>query len=86
MNCLVPQDPNIRIMAQKRNYSQSSYVLEYEQTDVRPAPATLELWRGRLFWLGAIVLLMLMLKGIARRRSGLESMHPELTQEPAVHP
>ena len=30
VNCLVPSDPRIRIEAQKRNYSQSSYELDYE--------------------------------------------------------
>ncbi len=31
VNCLVPQDPDIRITAQKRNYQQSFYELEYTQ-------------------------------------------------------
>jgi hypothetical protein len=31
VNCLVPSDPVIRIIAQKRNYQQSFYELNYEQ-------------------------------------------------------
>ena len=29
VNCVVPRDPNIRIVAQKRNYGQSSYELDF---------------------------------------------------------
>jgi hypothetical protein len=32
MNVLVPQDPGIRILAQKRNEQQSAYELDYQQT------------------------------------------------------
>jgi hypothetical protein len=32
VNCLVPQDPDIRVIAQNRNYSQSRYELDYAQT------------------------------------------------------
>lgn len=52
VNCLVPRDPNIRLAAQDRNYSQSLYQLEYEQTDVRSGPPPFA------SWLGAIVLLI----------------------------
>jgi len=31
VNCLVPNDPDIRIIAQNRNYQQSFYELNYEQ-------------------------------------------------------
>jgi hypothetical protein len=31
VNCLVPREPNIRIAAQRRNYTQSHYELDYEQ-------------------------------------------------------
>jgi hypothetical protein len=35
VNCLVPRDPDIRIAAQSRNYSQSHYEMEYVQADGR---------------------------------------------------
>ena len=35
VNCLVPRDPDIRIVAQKRNYSQSFYELDFEQAGSR---------------------------------------------------
>jgi hypothetical protein len=32
VNCLVPTDPDIRITAQRRNYAQSVYRLDYRTT------------------------------------------------------
>lgn len=58
VNCLVPRDPHIRIASQNRNYSQSHYELDYEETDVRAAPFFLGLWSGRLIWLSPIALLL----------------------------
>jgi hypothetical protein len=52
VNCLVPRDPEIRIAAQRRNYGQSWYRLEYTQADVG-------LWRaGGLVWVSPIGLLV----------------------------
>jgi hypothetical protein len=39
VNCLVPRDPEIRIRAQNRNYSQSFYELDF--TDTSSAPVSL---------------------------------------------
>jgi len=58
VNCLVPRDPHIRILAQIRNYSQSRYQLEYLQTDVRSDSLFPALWTGRLFWLIPLALLL----------------------------
>jgi hypothetical protein len=58
VNCLVPGDPDIRITAQNRNYSQSRYELEYVRTDVRAQPLLLALWSGRLGWLSPLALLL----------------------------
>jgi hypothetical protein len=44
VNCLVPQDPNIRILAQNRNESQSVYLLDYEQTEKRSRFGFLKSW------------------------------------------
>ena len=49
VNCLVSRDPDIRIMAQKRNYTQSFYQLDYVQAGVRS---------GRKDWLGPAALLL----------------------------
>jgi hypothetical protein len=35
VNCLVPRDPHIRILAQKRNYSQSRYELDFTHEGAR---------------------------------------------------
>jgi hypothetical protein len=50
VNCLVPRDPDIRIAAQKRNYLQSVYQLEYVQAGVSSASGGA--------WLGALALAM----------------------------
>jgi hypothetical protein len=41
VNCLVPRDPDIRIVAQKRNYSQSVYELDFVQGALRSNPQSL---------------------------------------------
>ena len=56
VNCLVPRDPSIRIVAQRRNYSQSFYRLEYEDTGA--GSGALPEWSGGLIGLGAIGLLL----------------------------
>jgi hypothetical protein len=44
VNCLVPRDPRIRIVAQNRNYSQSRYELAYEDTGVHGELLSTGLW------------------------------------------
>ena len=41
MNCLVPEDPEIRVTAQNRNYEQSVYQLDYMQDGVPSRPLSL---------------------------------------------
>ncbi len=48
VNCLVPRDPDIRILAQNRNYSQSHYELDYAQAGVRSIRD----------WLGTVAVLL----------------------------
>jgi hypothetical protein len=45
VNCLVPRDPNIRIVAQTRNYTQSQYGLEYAEAG-KPSVSRAFLWWG----------------------------------------
>ena len=45
VNCLVPRDPDIRIVAQNRNYSQSLYQVEYVQAGV-PSHRLSSAWRS----------------------------------------
>jgi hypothetical protein len=54
VNCLVPHDPNIRILAQNRNESQSYYQLDYAQAGVLPDPSTLKWWTRVRSWTGAV--------------------------------
>lgn len=67
VNCLVPRDPGMRVTTQSRNYTQSFYQLEYEQTDVRLDPQSSAAWPTEVGWLGAAILLLLS-RAILRRR------------------
>jgi hypothetical protein len=58
VNCLVPRDRDIRIVAQNRNYLQSLYELDYVQFGVGSTPLSLAWWSGDRAWLGAVVLLL----------------------------
>jgi hypothetical protein len=56
---LLPRDPAIRITAQKRNYIQSEYEVEYEQAGVANANAG---------WAGATTLLAMAAVFLVRQR------------------
>jgi hypothetical protein len=64
VNCLVPRDPSIRIMAQDRNYSQSLYRLDYQQTDLASGPSF------PVLGMGATTLLLLAALGLWWRQRG----------------
>ena len=53
-NCLVPRDPNIRILAQNRNERQSFYQLDYTQAGSSSEPASLKGWSAIRGWVGAV--------------------------------
>ncbi len=69
VNCLVPRDPNILIRAQNRNYSQSLYQLEYDQTDVWAISPLLGMSSGILIWLVPVVLLLFCRLMFVRRQA-----------------
>jgi hypothetical protein len=54
VNCLVPRDPNIKILAQNRNESQSFYQLDYAQAGSNSAAASLNGWSTIRGWMGAV--------------------------------
>ena len=58
VNCLVPRDPDIRIVAQHRNYLQSLYELDYVQSGVRSESLSLGWWFVDRGWLVAVALLL----------------------------
>ena len=64
VNCLVPADPDIRLIAQRRNYSQSSYELDYAQSGVRTGPLTAWEWS----WLAAAAIVLSARLILLRRR------------------
>jgi hypothetical protein len=70
VNCLVPSDPDIRITAQNRNYSQSLYELDYEETDMSRAPFLSSLGSDGSWWLSAVAMLLLARFAFLWRRRG----------------
>jgi hypothetical protein len=58
VNCLVPQDPDIRIASQHRNYSQSFYELSYVQTGAQSAVPDFAGFTDSAMPLGALALLL----------------------------
>lgn len=53
MNCLLPRDHDIHILAQNRNENQSSYQVNYAQADARSAPhSSRSVGFASIFWLG----------------------------------
>ena len=66
INCLVPRDPKIRVTAQKRNYSQSFYQLDFMEGD--PVPDLLSAnWQGFPKWAGMALLLLVPVVLLRRR-------------------
>ena len=69
MNCLVPEDHDIRVTAQQRNYEQSVYLLSYTHGGIRPL--TLAWWRDiGSIWVAAATLILLRLALYWRQRRG----------------
>jgi hypothetical protein len=58
VNCLIPRDPKIQIVAQNRNYSQSFYQLEYVQAGVQSNSLFLSSWLDDRVWLSMLALLL----------------------------
>ncbi|HWC97756.1 MAG TPA: hypothetical protein VG456_13420 [Candidatus Sulfopaludibacter sp.] len=69
VNCLVPADPDLRILGQQRNYTQSSYRVDYS------AP-------GFPVWFGAIPLLLLTRLAWLLLRRAPERAQPAIAPSP----
>ncbi len=76
VNCLVPRDPSIRIVAQTRNYLQSLYQLEYEQAGVPSSLLFWASWPGDHIWLGAVALLLFARFALLWRHRGQVAFPP----------
>jgi hypothetical protein len=71
VNVLVPRDPDIRIVSQNRNYSQSLYELDFEQAGARadkPAWAFIANVRGQFAMVVSLAFAIMMLIRILRKR------------------
>jgi len=68
VNCLVPRDPDIKVVAQKRNYTQSFYELDYQQAGAL-SPQPLFIWplglRGAVI---AVAILLIARLGLLSRQ------------------
>jgi hypothetical protein len=81
VNCLVPRDPDIRIVAQNRNYSQSLYRLDYTQAGDRPGAFSVA-WRpGDRAGLGALALFFFARLAIIWRRAGVRRQKTEFRSQ-----
>jgi hypothetical protein len=58
VNCLVPRDRDIRVVAQNRNEQQSFYQLDYVQAGVSSDTLPLRWWRDARGWLAMVALLL----------------------------
>jgi hypothetical protein len=70
-NCLVPEDPGIRITGQRRSYDQSSYEVEYVQAGgAAKAAGRATLWWALRWWVAVdgVILVVCAAWLIARRR------------------
>ena len=54
VNCLVPRDPNIRILAQNRNETQSFYQLDYSQPGSGSKPVFSKVWSNLRGWMSSV--------------------------------
>jgi hypothetical protein len=71
VNVLIPRDPDIRIVSQNRNYSQSLYELDFEQSGARadePAWAFIANVRGQFAMIVSLAFAIMMLIRILRKR------------------
>jgi len=73
VNCLVSRDPDIRILAQNRNESQSLFQLDYAQSGVGSDPLSLASWSSARGWLGAAALLLLARLALVWREHALRT-------------
>jgi hypothetical protein len=80
VNCLVPRDPDIRIVAQNRNYSQSHYELDYAQAGVSffSSPLSFAWWSGDGGWLSMLALFLCARFVVrSRQRARPREHHPQ---------
>jgi hypothetical protein len=54
VNCLVPSDPKIRILAQSRNENQSFYQLDYAQAGSNSETRFSKVWSNFRRWMGSV--------------------------------
>ena len=71
VNCLVPRDPNIRIVAQNRNETQSYYQLDFVQAGAPSDSLSLTWWPATREWLGTAAIFLFALAVRLRRKRRL---------------
>jgi HupE / UreJ protein len=74
VNCLVPRDPDIRIVAQNRNELQSFYQLDYVQIGGAPASVRFKWWTSVLGWTGGANFISLFRLGMRHIAQGTDHL------------
>jgi hypothetical protein len=72
VNCLVSSDPDVRVIGQTRNYSQSLYQLDY----VQAGAGVKRWWAGDRGWLAAVALLLFARFAFATRQAARRQAGP----------
>jgi HupE / UreJ protein len=74
VNCLVPRDRDIRVIAQNRNEQQSFYQLDYAQAGSSSYPASLKGWSTIRGWMGAVGLASIFRLGMRHIAEGTDHL------------
>jgi hypothetical protein len=74
VNCLVPQDRDIRVLRQVRNADQSRYELDYTEAGVVATPAAARWMAGARWWLNSVGFASLFQLGIRHIAEGTDHL------------
>jgi HupE / UreJ protein len=74
MNCLVPREPDIRILAQNRNENQSFYQLDYAQLSAGSNPFFSKVWSSFVGWTNSVGVASLFRLGMRHIAEGTDHL------------
>jgi hypothetical protein len=74
VNCLVPSDPTIRVLAQNRNESQSFYQLDYAQLTASSTPVFSKTWSTLRTWTNSVGVASLFRLGMRHIAEGTDHL------------
>jgi hypothetical protein len=74
VNCLVPSDPTIRVLAQNRNETQSFYQLDYAQLPANSIPVFSRIWSALRGWTNSVGVASLFRLGMRHIAEGTDHL------------